>query len=110
MLSRRDFCIDGLGLALVSFSCRANDDSRSAYRSTLVNGYTPAILNWAGRSWRCNMGSTWHPDMDYCLRLARSEARCEIRNTPYDHSRVDEATKRRAEISGSLPGDRSRLP
>lgn len=56
------------------------------------------------------MGSTWWPNMDQCLRLTTDRARFEIRDTPFDHSRTDPPGKLRSEISGSLPGDRSRLP
>lgn len=85
-------------------------DGAEAYRSTLVDGFTPATLRWEGRSWRCNMGSTWQPGMEHCLRLTSRTARFEIRDSPNDHSKADKAHKRRSELSGKLPRSPALLP
>lgn len=68
------------------------------YHSTLVNGLTPGHINWTGRSWRCAMGSTWNPDMDYSLRLSPDRARFEIREGPLNRGPGDDVGKRRSEI------------
>jgi hypothetical protein len=107
MLSRRNFCLCCIGTAFLPVACDAH---APAYRSTLNDGITPSPLAWAGRKWRCNMGSTWNRSMDHCLRLADSRARFEIRPTPNDRSKNDDAPKLRSELSGSLPGSRERLP
>jgi len=113
MISRRNFSVAALGTlvaagALAQRLIRSNDEN--VYRSTLVNGLTPAAIDWSGRKWRCNMGSTWNPGMDYCLRLTERRARFEIRATPSDHGRGEDDRKRRSELSGSVFGDKTRLP
>ena len=108
MHSRRDFCLCCIGTALLPSACGAF--ASETYRSTLKDGFTPSPLEWAGREWRCNMGSTWNPHMDHCLRLAGDRARFEIRPTPSDRSSNDDGVKLRSELSGSLPGKRERLP
>lgn len=83
-----------------------------AYASTLVDGLTPPQIDWAGRPWRVNMGSSWNPGMDHCLQVAGGKARFELRNTLLDKSKADNdaSAMRRAELSGSLYGDPVRLP
>lgn len=108
MHTRRDFCLCCVGTAFLPTACGAF--APPAYRSTLKDGFTPSQLEWAGREWRCNMGSTWNRGMDHCLRLAGSRARFEIRPTPNDRSMNDNGGKLRSELSGSLPGNRERLP
>lgn len=76
----------------------ADDANYFAYHSTLVNGRTPPHVMWNGRKWRCAMGSTWHPDMDHCLRLTARKARFEIRNSEFDRGPRDSADKRRSEL------------
>ena len=110
IFSRREVCIAGLTSALISSGCSGRGAAASGYQPVLENGVAPPILSWAGRRWRCNMGSTWNPQMDHCLRLSRDRARFEIRNSPRDRAVNDPVGKRRSEISGSLPGDRTRLP
>ena len=110
MLSRRDFCLCCVGSAFLPAACDAYAPGAPAYRSTLIDGLTPSPLVWAGRRWRCNMGSTWNRSMDHCLRLAVSRARFEIRPTPNDRSKNDDGVKLRSELSGRLPGNRERLP
>lgn len=110
MLSRRDFCLCCAGSAFVPAACDASVPTAPAYRSTLIDGVTPPLLTWAGRRWRCNMGSTWNRGMDHCLRLTTARARFEIRPTSKDRSMNDGGATLRSELSGSLPGDRERLP
>jgi hypothetical protein len=110
-LSRRDFCILSSSSALLAMPlCAKIRGGAEDYRSTLVNGYSPPAVRWEGRSWRCNMGSTWQPNMDHCLRLTSQTARFEIRDSPNDHSQVDKAHKRRSELSGKLPKSPALLP
>ena len=73
--SRREVCIAGLTSALISSGCSARGAAASGYQSVLEKGVAPPILSWAGRRWRCNMGSTWNPQMDQCLQLSRDRAR-----------------------------------
>lgn len=83
------------------------------YLSTLAPEYTPAELGFANRKWRVNTGSAWVRNMDHSIRLSGSKARVrfEIRNSEWDRSSNDpDITKRRAELSGSILGDATRLP
>ncbi|MGZ2411659.1 polysaccharide lyase-like protein [Sphingomonas sp. F9_3S_D5_B_2] len=115
-MSRRNFCVAALGTAaaagviaqrLAGAHAAANDHG---YESTLVDGLTPPSIMWSGRKWRCNMGSTWHPGMDYCLRRDGGRARFEVRPTPFDRGQSESQQKRRSELSGSVYGDKTRLP
>lgn len=110
MFSRREFCAAGLTSALVSTGCSAREPRSAPYQSILIGGIAPPLLAWAGRTWRCNMGSTWNRNMDHCLQVSRDKARFEIRNSGRDRSARDPAGKLRSELSGSLPGERARLP
>ena len=82
------------------------------YNSTLVHGYTPSPIEFAGRPWRVNAGSTWNRDLDYPVRISASgkSIRFEIRDSEASRSRNDRPGKRRAELSTSLYGDDARLP
>lgn len=82
------------------------------YNTTLVNGYTPASLKWAARPWRVNSGATWTSNLDYAVRMnsTASKIRVELRNTEFDKTKSDSTGVRRAEFSGSLYGDATRLP
>jgi hypothetical protein len=116
--SRRSYCL-ALGAAALPLGYLTASSSgirlprggggASPYRSTLVNGLTPGHIEWNGREWRCAMGSTWHPGMDHCLRLAPDRARFEIRPGEYDRGPGDPVAKRRSEIrfpkSPRLPND-----
>lgn len=81
------------------------------YISTLVNGKTPSPYFWGGRDWRVNAGSFWTNNMDHSVMVspAGKKVRLEIRNTSNDRSINDRSTKRRAELSGSIYGDPTRL-
>lgn len=82
------------------------------YNSTLVNGYTPASLKFAGRPWRINAGATWTANLDYSVRMnsTASKVRVELHNTETDKTKSDSTGVRRGEFSGSLYGDPTRLP
>lgn len=84
----------------------------AGYLSTLVNGYTPSTVSVGGRTWRVNAGATWSPNMDRSLKKSTGggKFRVEIWDTTNDHSSNDGSSKRRSELSGSLPGDSTRLP
>lgn len=82
----------------------------SDYQSTLVGVRTPATLVRGGRTWRCNMGSTWNDNLDHCLRTTTSRTRFEVRNYSYERIETDPIEKRRSELSSSLPGGTERLP
>lgn len=118
-ISRRDFSLTAIAsvaapLAVPSTSAcsqsrgRADPGGGSNYHSTLVNGLTPRRIAWNGREWLCDAGSTWHPGMDYALRLTPAKARFEVRDTEFDRSEADPPRKRRAELhcpEARLPND-----
>jgi Polysaccharide lyase len=107
-----------IGSALLSSSGLRADGSKvrattvETYRTTLVGGYMPSSIRWAGRNWRVNAGSTVTRNMDHALRIGSrgQKMRFEIRNTENDNSPSDSSEVRRAELSGSLVGDPARLP
>lgn len=89
------------------------DNQIGGYLSTLSPDYTPAEIAFASRKWRVNAGATWVKGMDHSIRLTESKSRIrfEIRNSEWDRSSNDsDASKRRAELSGSIYGDSTRLP
>ena len=82
MLSRRDACILGVGVPLVSLASillarRSLEDQQPSggYRTSLVDGYTPKRLDWDGYRWSADMGSTWNAGMDHCFRHSVDMAR-----------------------------------
>ena len=104
-LSRRDLCIAGLGVPLVSLGsiliARRNFGSSRAstrYRPSLVNGLTPKRIDWDGYRWSADMGSTWNAGMDHCFRYEEDMARFEIRPTPFDRAEGDKPDKFRSEL------------
>ena len=111
-LSRRDACIAGLGVPLVSLAsiliARSSDKSvgSSGYRTSLVNGYTSKRIDWDGYRWSADMGSTWNAGMDHSFRHGEGMARFEIRPTPRDRAEGDSPNKRRSELHCT----RNRLP
>lgn len=109
MFSRRNFCLSGLGAACLP-AASAGFFPGDSDRLILRDGLVPPTLEWAGRRWRCNMGSTWNRNMNHCLRLTGRKARFEIRDTTLDRSEKDRPGKLRSELSASLPGIRDRLP
>lgn len=86
--------------------------SGDTYLTTLAGGYTPTPLGWAGRYWRVAAGSSMTPNMDHTLRVGSRgrKMRFEIRNTDSDNAGTDSSGVRRAELSGSLRSDPTRLP
>ena len=93
-------------------ACAASRQSASLYRSTLQNGLTPSSIEWAGKIWRVNAGSTIRHGMDHSVRISPGGGRIrfELRDSPDDNSKHDSGKVRRAELSGSLYGDPTRLP
>lgn len=85
---------------------------RPEYVPTLVNGVTPPTLRWAGRIWRVNSGAIEVPNMAYSIRISpdAQRIRFELRNTENDRGAREKLRTRRAELSGSLYGDKRRLP
>ena len=82
------------------------------YVATLSPTYTPSEISWAGRKWRVNSGATYVTDMGHSVRVTpyRNRVRIELRNTSNDKTASDSSSVRRAELSGSLYGDPTRLP
>jgi hypothetical protein len=119
--SRREFCIGGgasivLPCGAVALAGEWGPDRDRAdpgfddYGSTLVNGLTPSPIVWNGRKWRANMASTRVRGLDYCLRVTPNKARFEIRDNPLEGRHGASPHGLRSEISGSVYGDRTRLP
>ena len=105
MPSRRDLCIAGIGVPLISLApsltaCRAESGSRPAraYRSSLVDGYTPKRIDWDGYRWSADMGSTWNAGMEHCFQSGDGNARFELRPTARDRADKDKPDKRRSEL------------
>ena len=65
-------------------------------------------IEWGGRKWRANVASAHFEGHDHALRIAGSRARFEVR--PDDTPMESKEWKRRAELSGSIYGDATRLP
>jgi hypothetical protein len=120
-LTRRDVCLAGVGVPLVSLASvllarRASEHAGagspsaraalSAYRSSLVEGHTPHRLDWDGQRWSADMGSTWNEGMDHCFRFTERKAWFEIRPTLLDRAEGDPPDKRRSELHCT----RTRLP
>lgn len=84
----------------------------TAYYPTLSPTYTPTQISWGNRNWRVNSGATYIGNMGHSVRLGKSgnRIRIEIRNTTSDKTASDSSKVRRAELSGSLYGDSTRLP
>lgn len=97
---------------ITTTSATTTTTSTAGYNSTLVNGYTPASLKFAGRPWRINAGATWTSNLDHSVRMSStaSKMRVELHNTETDKTKSDSTGVRRAEFSGSLYGDPTRLP
>ncbi len=93
-------------------ACAASMQAAASYESTLRNGLTPSPIEWAGRIWRVNAGSTIHHGMDHSVRISPDggRVRFELRDFPEDNSGSDSEKVRRAELSGSLYGNPTRLP
>lgn len=86
--------------------------AKGDYASILVNGYSPKSLTWAGRSWRVNSGATWNVNLIRSIMMSTSgkRTRFELQNYETDKTSSDSTGVRRAELSGSLYGDGTRLP
>lgn len=107
-LSRRDYCLIGIGVvaAPVAYWAARSSPSLGAtsrrgfddYHSTLVDGLTPGLVLWRDRKWRAATGSTWNRGLDHSLRLRPERARFEIRDSELDRGPGDEPAKRRSEL------------
>lgn len=84
----------------------------SGYYPTLAPTYTPNEVTFGNRKWRVNSGATYITDMGHSIRRSASgnRIRIELRNTTNDKTASDTSKVRRAELSGSLYGDATRLP
>ena len=105
-VSRRQLVAAGLAVPFVSaasllFAERKPSrqaGGRGGYHSSLVNGFTPKRVDWAGYSWSADMGSTWNAGMDHSFQYSDKAARFEIDATPLDRAENDPPHKRRSEI------------
>ena len=103
-VSRRELCIAGVAIPVLSAATLVLGRSprepaaRGAYRSSLVKGRTPNKIDWNGRSWSADMGSTWNEGMDHSFQLTENKARFEIEPSPRDRGENDDAHKRRSEL------------
>jgi hypothetical protein len=113
-----------LALPTATMSCHALNEASEArncgdisqdeaiFRSSLRDGFTPSPIVWADRSWRVNAGSNRHRGMDHSVRISPdgTRIRFELRDTLRDNAKSDSRRVRRAELSGSLYGNPTRLP
>ena len=91
----------------------AREASQSgAYQPIAITSDRAAETRWQGRRWRVNAGPVFDPQTAYAIQTDPDQTRIrfELRNGPNDRSPRDDAGTRRAELSGSLRGDRQRLP
>ncbi|MHA6332680.1 heparin lyase I family protein [Qipengyuania sp. CAU 1752] len=84
---------------------------RSGFRAIGIAALPEAEAFWSGRIWRANAGSVQHGDLAYAVQTDPSGEviRFELRNSDRDRSPNDAPSVRRAELSGSLYGDKQRL-
>lgn len=103
-LGRREFCIAGVGLPLLSVGSLVlaertlRGPPSAPYRSSLVNGLTPKRIEWDDHVWSADMGSTWNRGMEHCFRYTETNARFELQPTTADHAQNDPDRKRRSEL------------
>jgi hypothetical protein len=81
----------------------------SGYVSTVAPTYTPAELSWAWGTWRVNFGATRYAGMEHSIQRSSSwnKVRFEVRRD--DPPKESDIEKRRAELSGKVAGDNTRL-
>lgn len=86
--------------------------STALFLPTISPDLTPKELNFAGRKWRVNSGATFVTGMGHSVQRGQEwqKIRFEVRNTADDNSSADADNIRRAELSGSIYGDPTRLP
>ena len=85
-------------------------DTTSAYLTTLSPTYTPGELSWTGRKWRVNSAATRYTNMDHSLQRSSSWSKLRFEVRRDDPAMESNIEKRRAELSGSVYGDKTRLP
>ncbi|MDZ4099761.1 MAG: heparin lyase I family protein, partial [Methylophilaceae bacterium] len=96
--------------SLVTEPAASTTDSSTGYLATLSPTYTPREMTWAGRQWRVNAAATKFENMEHSLQHSSSwsKLRFEVRrDDPPMESNIE---KRRSELSGSVYGDKTRLP
>lgn len=88
------------------------DTIRSEYRPIEPSSLPAAEVTWAGRPWRVNSGAVKDPPLTYAIQTSHhgNKLRIELRDGARDNSPNDSPGVRRAELSGSLYGDTTRLP
>lgn len=86
--------------------------ARGAYQPIAISDDPAAETIWQGRRWRVNAGPVFAPHTAYAIQTDSDQTRIrfELRDSPNDRSPRDDSDTRRAELSGSLRGDRQRLP
>ncbi len=108
--------------ALLSSGCNeeaaallANGPDRPAatYEAIVITGEAAAAETlWLGRRWRVNAAPALDPRASHAIRTYsdRTRIRFELRDSDIDRAPRDSRGTRRAELSGSLRGDKRRLP
>lgn len=106
--------------AATSSGCEGASEPASPSATGTVEGYHPITIaagpgaetQWQGRTWRVNAGAVLDEALSYAVQSDADQARIrfELRDTARDRSPRDTPDTRRAELSGSLYGDRGRLP
>lgn len=96
-----------------TISCASGGNlAEGTYRSVGAGRLAPAEVEWAGRRWRLNSGATNHEGMAHAVSIGEDghRIRFELRDSEADKSPKDSRGTRRVELSGSLYGDKRRLP
>ncbi len=91
-------------------SSAQSGDGGSGYIATTSPTYTAKQIGWSGRQWRVNSAATKYPDLDHSIQRSATwqKLRFEVRKS--DPQMESKPAKRRAELSGSVYGDPTRLP
>ena len=102
---RRELIVAGLAVPVLGAatlvlgrSPRGGHGSGPNYHSSLVKGLTPDKVEWDGRKWSADMGSTWNQGMDHSFQFTDDKARFEIQPNPRDRGENDDPHKRRSEL------------
>lgn len=80
------------------------------YLPTLSPTYTPAQLRWLVRDYRVNAPATDYANLPHSVKHGANWNRIRFEVRPDDPAMESNAVKRRAEMSGSIYGDPTRLP
>ncbi len=87
-----------------------SDTGDGGYFSTLNPTLTDPQIGWNYRQWRVNAASTDYADLDHSLMRSKNWNRLRFEVRKSDPPMSSNTAKRRSELSGSVYGDKTRLP